>query len=274
MLLKLKCYLFIFPFTKDRLFMFLYLVLFCKYFMENCTRNNQKCKSIREWIYLMLCVYIYSIYHDLFSQPWCLRVMSDNMESCFLICLSFYQLTVLGCFFWIDRDITCDSVEVIFASWKLVCTLKLKNVQVLAFLLWVWCKLTLITTERLCWSSTNQTPGLCKAWWSLSLWRKDYLQWNQSLNKGAAGKGWYCSCLSRSKYVNREWPTFDRVNIVSAKMLQHTHEKCLQSWHFISTFISLLAETHPDEMCPRLQHKRRYEKVKCFYKTLTQKHAH
>lgn len=55
--------------------------------------------------------------------------------------------------------------------------------------------------------------SLCTGWWSLSSWNNDYLQCTKSLNKGAAGKVWYCSCLSRSKYVNRVWPTFHHASV-------------------------------------------------------------
>lgn len=40
-----------------------------------------------------------------------------------------------------------------------------------------------------------------------------HLQWNKDLNKGAAGRVWYCSCLSRSKYASRAWPTFHHVGV-------------------------------------------------------------
>lgn len=34
----------------------------------------------------------------------------------------------------------------------------------------------------------------------------------KDLDEGAAGRACHCSCLSRSKYVNRAWPAFRRVS--------------------------------------------------------------
>lgn len=98
---------------------------------------------------------------------------------------------------------------------------------------------------------------LCRAWWSLSSWSNDYLQWNKCLNKGAAGQVWYCSCLSRSKYVIRARPTFHH-DSVSLSQPQHAHEKMLAKWHFTSKPVSLLAEKHPDDTSASIQHKSKY----------------
>ena len=52
------------------------------------------------------------------------------------------------------------------------------------------------------------------------------------LNEGAAGRVCQCSCLSRSKYVNRAWPTFLRVGVSRSKS-QHTHTHTFPIMFFI-----------------------------------------
>lgn len=36
---------------------------------------------------------------------------------------------------------------------------------------------------------------------------------SEDLNEGVAGRVWYRSCLSRSKYVNRAWSAFHHVSV-------------------------------------------------------------
>lgn len=36
---------------------------------------------------------------------------------------------------------------------------------------------------------------------------------SEDLDEGVAGRVWYRSCLSRSKYVNRAWPAFRHVKL-------------------------------------------------------------
>lgn len=78
----------------------------------------------------------------------------------------------------------------------------------------------------------------------------EVLHWGKSLNKGAAGKVWYCSCLSRNKYANRVWLAFYSVGVslFRQQMVLCAHAKETQTkCHFTSKCFSLLDVKYADD---------------------------
>ena len=93
--------------------------------------------------------------------------------------------------------------------------------------------------------------------------------------RAGQGKVWYCSCLSRIKYVNREWLTFHHVNVGTFTAMQrrsHTWQNAYKTFHFhICFFISWKRSRW--YTCLNTNTKANMRTV-FFFKTPTQKHTH